>query len=264
MRRLAVGDGGLMSYVRYKRVEGVCVLTLDRPAKRNALNQEMVVRLTELIRMAEADGGRAIMLRGEGSSFCAGADVNVLALDDLTAAREYLSIYRRLLLTIRRLPIPVVAAIHGYAVGAGAEISFEADFRVLSEDARIGFPDVALGSTPATVQRMVRALGDSVARRLVLLGEELSAAEASDTGLAYGVLPSAEACSDAAFDLAKRMQNLPPLAVEMAKRGLEFGFLLDAEAETALNVDAMTLCQGTEEQLEGARAFLAGGEAEST
>jgi enoyl-CoA hydratase len=245
-----------MSEVLWERSGDVALLTLNRPKKRNALTESMVKELGSRLAGAVAEGARAVIIRGEGPSFCAGADIGLLASRDLGAARSFFATYRRLLLTIRRMPVPVLALIHGHAVGGGAEIAGEADFRVLSADATIAYPDVSIGSTPATVQRVARTLGDSVARRLVLLGEVLSAEEAIRFGWAYRVLQTREESFAVALELAQRLSRLPALSLELAKRALDRSYVVDVEAETLMNEESMVLCQATEDQEARVREFL--------
>lgn len=242
--------------IERERVGTTTVLTMARPEKLNALTLEMVDALDGLLAGARSDGSRAVVLAGAGRGFCAGADVQLLARADLTSARRFFERYAELLLSLRTYPLPLVAAVHGYAVGGGAEMACEADFRVLSTDAVFGYPDVALGSVPATVQRLIALVGEPAARRLVLLGERLGSAEALRLGLAYGVHATRQDAMDAAVDLARRLSELPLIAVELAKEGLASALRVDPRRELKLNVEAMVLCQDTDEQRDRAEAFL--------
>lgn len=244
--------------VERERVGSITVLTLTRPQKLNALTIEMVDALTGLLAGARSDGSRAVVLAGAGRGFCAGADIQLLARADLATARQFFERYAELLFSLRTYPLPLVAVVHGHAAGGGAEIACEADFRVLSRDAVFGYPDVALGSVPATVQRLVALVGEPVAKRLVLLGERLDAAEALRLGLAYEVHATRQDSLNAALDLARRLGELPLVAVGLAKKGLAAAWHVGPRRELDLNVEAMVRCQDTDEQRDRAEAFLRG------
>lgn len=251
MKAAEFADGLIM----LESESGVHVLVLSRPEKRNALTLEMVDGLLQAFAFARSETARPVVLLGEGMSFCGGADIRLLQAD-MAIARVFYARYADLLLAIRTYPSIVVAGVHGYAVGGGAELAMEADFRVMSREAIIGYPDVQIGSTPATVQRLVRIIGDAHARRLVLLGEQMPGEEAKDLGLALSLVDTDGQVRAEALSVAERASRLPALSVQLAKEVLELSPLSDFDRELQFNALAMALCHATEDQQNHAAAFL--------
>lgn len=176
---------------------GVLSLTLNRPAKRNALNAELVDLLHQALERADLDADvRAIVIRGAGKDFCAGADLDeLLASADRSAKENEAAALRlgTLFTRIRQLPKPVIAMVHGRALAGGAGLATACDLVVAGASAQLGYPEIQRGFAPAMVTALLRRLvGEKVALDLVLTGRVLPADEARTMGLVSRVVPDTE------------------------------------------------------------------------
>lgn len=202
------------------------VATLDRPAVRNAIDQELVDRLHALCAQLEAEP-RVLIITGAGGVFAAGADI--AQLRERGAADALEGINTRLFERIRRLPMPVIAAVDGYALGGGAELAYAADLRIGSPALKIGNPETGLGIVAAAgaTWRLPEIVGEARAAELLLTGRVLDA----DTALAWGLVSAIHAADqllDAAHALADRIAANDPLATQHTKRALRAGHDVDA------------------------------------
>ena len=205
------------------RTEGpVCVLTLRREAKLNALSTALEGALAEALSSDEVCGAGAVVLTGRGRAFSAGADIGelrerspegVLAYYEATGA-----VYER----FAALPQPTVSAIGGYCLGGGLELALATDFRIADDTALFGFPEVGLGILPSSggTQRLTRLLGPARAKELILLRSRVDAHRALDFGLVSEVVPGGEAL-DRALVLARGLAELPRLAASVAKQAID-------------------------------------------
>ncbi|HET6577090.1 MAG TPA: enoyl-CoA hydratase-related protein [Gemmatimonadales bacterium] len=185
------------SPLRISLEDGVLGLTLDRPAKRNALNAALIEALHSALERADLDAEvRVVVLRGAGRDFCAGADLEeLLASADLEPGQNEAAALRlgTLFTRIRSLPKPVLAAVHGRALAGGAGLVTACDLAVAGAGAQIGYPEIQRGFVPAMVMTLLRrAAGEKAALDLVLTGRVLGATEAREVGLLARVVPDAE------------------------------------------------------------------------
>jgi methylglutaconyl-CoA hydratase len=185
------------SPLRISLEDGVLGLTLDRPAKRNALSAALIEALHSALDRADLDAEvRVVVLRGAGRDFCAGADLEeLLASADLEPAQNEAAALRlgTLFTRIRSLPKPVLAAVHGRALAGGAGLVTACDLAVAGAGAQIGYPEIQRGFGPAMVMTLLRrAAGEKAALDLVLTGRVLGATEAREVGLLARVVPDAE------------------------------------------------------------------------
>jgi len=245
-----------VTFVRQARDDGVLTLALSRPEKLNALTAAGLDELLAALGDAERDGGvRVVVLRGEGRSFCAGADVGeVLARPDLDAAHAFLSRLAGVLRAISLLPKPVVAAVQGHAAGGGAELALEADLRVAADDAQLWFPDVGIGSTPASLHRLYRCVGRAKTTEMAMLGTRLGADDLRRTGLVTEVVGAAE-LEGAAHRLARRLAERAPASLRLAKEAVRLAEEASREVDLAANVSAMLVRWQGAEQAEAAERF---------
>lgn len=238
----------------------ICVLTLDDPARRNALTVSMGEAL--LGRVAELGGVadlRAVVLTGRPPAFSAGGDLEFLlarAADQPDRnALEMREFYRRYL-SLRSLPVPVIAAVNGHAIGAGLCLALAADLRVVAAEAKLGLTFVGLGLHPgmAATALLPAIAGPEVASWLLLTGDTLSGEEAVRRGLALEALPQAEVLPRA-LALAERMAAQAPIAVRTTTRSLRMA--RDDLLERALwrEADSQALCYASEDLLEGIQAL---------
>ncbi len=209
--------------VLYEKLGGVARLTLNRPQALNAVNLAMRDELWMLLQAVRDDPDvRAVLFRGAGErAFCAGADVKEFgtapSFVEARRARRERDLWGLLL----ALPKPLVAAVHGWALGAGCELSLLCDLRIAAEDARFGLPEVNLGYIPSAggTQTLPRVIPRGVALQMILSGEPVDAATALRLGLVHRVVPPAE-LDAAALAMAERLARLPPAYVAAIKRAV--------------------------------------------
>ena len=222
--------------------EGVGIIRLNRPERLNAVTPALVDGILDAFDRAAADQQRVLVLAGHGRAFCAGWDLKEPPLQEsLDQARTRL---QRLQDVTRRtidFPGPVISAVQGYALGAGAEFALGCDLIVAGDDAVFGFPEIEVGlsSTNGITALLPRMIGLVRAKELTLLGERIDAGRAYELGLVTRVVP-AGAHEQAALELAERLAAKPAAALRLAKRLLDDGMqstvaaALEAEVEAAL------------------------------
>lgn len=240
--------------------DGVGRITLARPEKRNALDPATIRELEEALTSAEADPAvRAILLDAEGKDFCAGADLaHIEAMVDAT--REELVADARalgeLFLHMRRLPKPIVAAVHGNALAGGAGLATACDLVLAADDAYLGYPEVHIGFVPAMVMTMlIRAVGEKRAFELVVRGERIDAGRAREIGLVNGVYSRHTFADDVrawAAELAERSASSMALSKALLHELEELDFAAGIARGAEVNADA----RRTEDCRAGVRAFL--------
>lgn len=236
---------------------GVAVLSLDRPDALNTLHGELLLEIGLALDLVEADPNvGALVVTGNGRGFCAGADLAGFAdLDDVFAGREAALAGQDVVNSLAALPIPVVAALHGFAVGGGLELALACDLRVASPGTRLGLPETTRGLIPGYggTQRLPRLIGEARALDLILTGRLVEAEEAMSMGLVSRLAddPLAEAES-----LAHSMLRNAPVALGLAKEAVVRG--LDGTLPQGLEIEAdlFGLVVTTEDRAEGVRSFL--------
>ncbi len=246
--------------LRYEVADGVATLTLDRPEKRNALDQALIAALKNgLERAADDESVRVVAIRGAGEDFCAGVDLADLKRVTEMGEEESLADARSLgdlFVRMRAHPRPLVAVVHGHALGGGCGIATACDLVLAREDAIFGYPEVHLGFVPALVMTILRRkVGEGRAFELAARGHRFSGAEAERIGLANQAF-SADAFDDDARayleDLAKRPVSSVTLTKSLLHELDELGF--DEGIARAAEVNAAA--RSTEACREGVRRFL--------
>lgn len=222
----------------YAGSDGIGEIVLNRPAQRNALNTAMCVDLLAAALRLEADSSvRVVIVRANGPSFCAGADVKErrgMTPDDVRARRlRAFAAYE----AIERLSKPSIAMVQGAVVGSGGEIAASTDFIIASEDATFRYPE-AVGGTVGATQRLPRLIGVPRAKEMLFTGRTLSASEAFAWGLVNRVVPSADLESTVRA-LAAQIAAAPPLAMRLAKRCLDQGSETDRRGALAIELLAI-------------------------
>jgi enoyl-CoA hydratase len=237
----------------------IAYVTINRPQKLNALNHKAIRELTGCIdQIARTPEVRGVILTGAGEkAFVAGADINELTALTPTEAREKSLEGQVLMNRIESLGKPVVAAVNGFALGGGCELAMACTFRIASENARFGQPEVRLGIIPgyAGTQRLPRLIGKGLALELILSGEPIDAQEAWRIGLVNKVVGPAELIPASENLIQKILANGPiavRYAIEAVNRGME---MAEAEGEQ-LEASLFGLCCATNDMKEGTRAFL--------
>lgn len=247
-----------MKLVRSEAEEGVLTLSLNRADKKNAVNGALLVELESCLDRAAADASlRAVIVRGEGGCFCAGADLRELTNFSPDAMRAFHDLRERVLAKLEELPCPTIAAIEGFALGTGLELALSTDFRVAAEGAALGVPSSLLGIVESHhyLARLVRSAGLSRARFLVLTGQRIMAAEACAWGLVEQVFPDPELPGRVA-ELARAIARHAPASVRLSKRILGECHRDPYLREVADPGGAMAGSAGGAEMREGTAAFV--------
>lgn len=238
---------------------GIAWLTINRPKSLNALNSEVIEELRDaLVELVSYEDVKAIVLTGAGDkAFVAGADISEFVGMTPHEARALSQTGQDVLGAIESSPVPVIAMINGFALGGGLELAMACHLRVASTGAMLGLPEVSLGLIPGFggTQRLSRLASPGVAREWVLTGDMYDAAEAHRVGVVNRVA-APEELREATAKLCKTIIKRGPVAVatglEIIRRGLEVG---QTEGEN-IEADAFGMLFATEDQTEGARAFL--------
>ena len=245
--------------VRLEVAGRVATVTLDRPAALNAISTDLAVALAGALEPLATDPAvGAVVLTGAGErAFCAGADLRERGGFDDHGWLVQREAFRRGFAALRRCPLPTVAAVFGFALGGGAELALACDLVVAADDAVFGLPEVRLGLVPAGggTQLLVRRVGRSAAKDLVLTGRRVDAAEAHRLGLADRLVPRAE-LGGAAAALAAEIAGNAPTAVRLAKWALDLGADLAVEAALEVEDQAWRRAVFSDDRREGIAAFL--------
>jgi enoyl-CoA hydratase len=247
-----------MSFIQVEKQGQVAVLTIDRPKALNALNSQVLEDLEAAIDAIDCNEIRAVVITGSGEkSFVAGADIGEMST--LTAAegeafgKKGNDVFRK----IETLPIPVIAAVNGFALGGGNELAMACDIRICAENAVFGQPEAGLGITPGFggTQRLARLVSPGMAMQLILTAKNIKAPEALRIGLVNAVYPQEE-LMPAALKLAKTIASNAPFAVRACKKAINDG--LDLPMDEALVVEEKLFgsCFDTEDQKYGMAYFL--------
>lgn len=234
--------------------DGIALVWLSRPDSLNAVTATLVDDLVRTLDEVADSSARAVVLAGRGRAFCAGHDLKEPTPTGDSRARldRLQNVTRRL----RALPQPVIAAVHGYAIGAGAEFALGCDLILAADDARFQFPEVGLGlSVTGAASRLLPALvGPLKAKELLLLGERIDAELAARIGLVNHVVPG-HALLESAMTWASRIAAGPPAATTMAKRALDTGLDSSLEAALELEVNHALITEHSAEVAHSTQAF---------
>lgn len=237
----------------------VTTLTLNRPEKLNALNGQLLSELeAELVSIAADKSVRAVIITGAGEkAFAAGADIAAMSNLSAAEARYFAQMGQRTLALIEELPVPVIGAVNGFALGGGCELALACDFLYASENAKLGQPEVNLGVIPGFggTQRLARRVGVGRARELCYTGDIIDAAEALRIGLVNAVFPLASLLEKARAT-AQKIADKGPLAITQAKRVILRGADVPLPVANELEVQAFAGLFGSDDQREGMKAFL--------
>lgn len=245
--------------VRAARFGRTLVLTIDHPPV-NVLNRAVLEMLAHRLHEAEQDEEvRAVVLAsGSDKAFAAGANIREMAPMGPAEAIEHGRLGQGLTRTIERLPLPVIAAVHGVCYGGGCEIVLACDFVLASDDAQFGQPEINLGIMPGWggTRRLPRRIGATRARQWILTGRPVRASEAAEAGLVDRVMPRPELLP-AALALGEELAQKPPLALAAAKYALLEAIDPNIDAGLAVELELWAHLFGTPGQREGMEAFLA-------
>ncbi len=246
-----------MSYVRYEQNGFVGVITIDREKALNALNDEVLCDLEAVVDAVDADKTRCLIITGAGAkAFVAGADIGAMCTMTSDEGRAFSAKGNAVFRKIEKLPMPVIAAVNGFALGGGCELSLSCDIRIAAENALFGQPEAGLGITPGFggTQRLVRTIGVGKAKELIYSCRNVKAEEALSIGLVNAVYPADQLMAEA-MKLAERISGNAPIAVRQCKKAINMGLQMDIDSATTLEPEFFAACCGTQDQKNAMTAF---------
>ncbi len=238
--------------------EGIGTLTLNQPEVRNALDPQTWLEIRQGIREFRLNRDvRVVIITGAGGkAFASGA--NIKALSERKALETLESEAQDVLNEIENLNKPVIAAINGFALGGGCELSMACDIRIATSRSKLGQPEVNLGVIPGAggTQRLQRLVGIGKAKELIFTGDIISAQEAKDIGLINQVVDEPEELMETAMAMAKKIISKGPVAVSLAKAAINLGANTDIHSGLLFEKYAQTILFSTEDRIEGTTAFV--------
>ncbi|MCI1966544.1 MAG: enoyl-CoA hydratase-related protein [Oscillospiraceae bacterium] len=246
-----------MGYVKYEQKDLIGIVTIDREKALNALNDAVLADLEAVIDAIDTNKTRCVIITGAGQkSFVAGADI--AAMSTMTKAQGWAfskhgnDVFRK----IEKFPIPIIAAVNGFALGGGCELSLSCDIRIASENALFAQPEAGLGITPGFggTQRLARTIGAGKAKEMIYTCSKVKAEEALRIGLVNAVYP-ADQLMDECIKLAGKIARNAPIAVRQCKKAINMGLQMDIDSGVALEADLFSLCPGTKDQRNAMTAF---------
>ena len=236
----------------------VVIVTLNRPEQMNAMNTAMGEDLLACFTALATDGdARAVVLTGAGErAFCAGGDLKERNEMSEAAWRAQHVIFEQAAMRVLRCPMPVIAAVEGFALAGGCELAILSDFIVAGATAVFGVPETTLGIFPGIggTQLLPRIVGAPLAKELIFTGRRMKADEAKAAGLVNHLVPAGRARATAA-EIAATIARNGPIAVRQAKKAIAYGSETDLETAMILAIEAYNATVVTEDRLEGVRAF---------
>ena len=235
----------------------LALLTMTGEGKPFVLNRRTMAELEALLDEVRRRAPRALVLTGEGRFFCAGADIREMAAMDGRELYDWALLGSRLNTNLEELPMPVLAAVNGMALGGGCELAMSCDIILASEKAKFGQPEVGLGITPgfSGTQRLPRRVGIAKAKELIFSGRMIRADEAREIGLVNAVY-APEELLPGALEMARSFVKNAPIAVKYAKACIDRGMQMDMDDAIAVENELFAMCFATHDQKEGMGAFL--------
>lgn len=239
--------------------EGVVTLTINRPQAMNALNEETLLELEAATKEIKSSAEiKSVIITGAGQkAFVAGADIAYMQELSAVHGREFAMLGHRVFRGIETIPVPVIAAINGFALGGGLEMALACDFRLAAQNAKFGQPEVGLGITPGFggTQRLPRTIGAAWAKQLIYSGDNIDAETALRIGLVNQVV-TGEELMPKVEKLARRISERAPRAVQYSKAAINEGMQCDIDRGCTIEADLFGICFSTHDQSEGMAAFL--------
>ncbi len=237
----------------------VAVVTFNRPKVLNALNAELLNALASTLdRIAVDTSIRVVVLTGAGEkAFVAGADIKELSQCDALTGKHFSEAGHATIDRLQALPIPVIAAVNGYALGGGSEIALACDFIYASETATFGLPEITLGLIPGFggTQRLSRLVGVNKAKEYIFTGRMIPAPEALAIGLVNKILPVEELLEET-LKTARSIASKGQVSLREAKHVINAGFDMDLSGACKMEINAFSLCMASRDAKEGTQAFL--------
>ena len=247
-----------MSFVTTEIQGAVAIVTIDRPKALNALNPEVLADLKAAFEAIDQNTVRCVVLTGAGDkSFVAGADIGSMSTMTKAEGEAFGKLGNDVFLEIESFPLPVIAAVNGFALGGGNELAMSCDIRICSDNAVFGQPEVGLGITPGFggTQRLARLVGPGMAKQLIYTAKNIKADEAYRIGLVNAVYPLDELLP-AAEKLAETIAKNAPIAVRACKQAINEGLQVDMDKAVVIEEKLFGSCFQSADQIEGMSAFL--------
>jgi len=239
--------------------DGIALITFNRPKALNALSTDLLQELSDALdEIAKNEDIRILILTGAGEkSFVAGADITELAKFNALQGKNFAEKGQSIINKLQELPIPVIAAVNGFALGGGTEIALACDFIYASENAMFGQPEINLGLIPGFggTQRLPRLIGKNMAKEMILTGKMIPVDEAKMMGLVNKVCTQ-EALMDEVMKTAKTIVSKGKVSIRAAKEAINNGMNVDLATGCTIEIDAFALCMASEDAKEGTAAFL--------
>lgn len=247
-----------MAFVELEHKGDIAVLTINRPEALNALNDEVISQLDEVLDSVDPAAVRCLILTGAGQkAFVAGADIAQMSELTKTEGEAFGKHGNDVFRKLETLPIPTIAAVNGFALGGGCELSMSCDIRLCSDTAVFGQPEVGLGITPGFggTQRMARLIGPGKAKELIYTARNIKAPEALSVGLVQAVYPPDQLMAEAE-KMASRIAGNAPIAVRACKKAVNDGLQVDMDAAMVVEEKLFGSCFETKDQKNAMSAFV--------
>ena len=244
-------------FLKIEQQGGCTVMKISAPKSLNALNSTILKEMDNFIDSLDATT-RVLIITGDGEkSFVAGADISEMAHLNESQGTEFGRLGAQVFRKIETLPIPVIAAVNGFALGGGCELAMACDIRIASNKAKFGQPEVGLGIIPgfSGTYRLPKLIGQGYAKEMIYTGKVIRADEALRIGLVNAIYEPEE-LMDKAMEMASMMLNNAPVAIGLAKQSINEGYDLDADDAIGLENKLFGQCFATKDQKEGMDAFL--------
>ena len=244
-------------FLKIERQDGITVMKISAPKSLNALNSTILKEIDSFVSGLD-NTTRVLIITGDGEkSFVAGADISEMAHLNEPQGFEFGRLGAQVFRKIETLPIPVIAAVNGFALGGGCELAMACDIRIASVKAKFGQPEVGLGIIPgfSGTHRLPKLIGQGYAKEMIYTGKVIRADEALRIGLVNAIYEPEE-LMDKALEMAAMMLKNAPVAIRLAKQSINEGYDLDADGAIALENKLFGQCFSTKDQKEGMDAFL--------
>jgi enoyl-CoA hydratase len=247
-----------MKYIKYEQKDYIGIITIDREKALNALNSDVLTELESVVDGISADDTRCVIITGAGQkSFVAGADIAQMCNETRAQAQAFSENGNNVFRKIEKLPMPVIAAVNGFALGGGCELSLSCDIRLASENALFGQPEAGLGITAGFggTQRLARTIGVGKAKELLYTCSKVKADEALRLGLVNAVYPI-DQLMDECMKLAGKIARNAPIAVRATKKAINLGLQTDIDSAIQIEAELHASCFESQDQKNAMTAFL--------
>lgn len=247
-----------MAFIELEHKGDIAILTINRPEALNALNDEVILQLDKVLDSIDPSSVRCLIVTGAGQkAFVAGADIAQMSGLTKSGGEAFGKHGNDVFRKLETLPIPTIAAVNGFALGGGCELSMSCDIRLCAETAVFGQPEVGLGITPGFggTQRMARLIGSGKAKELLYTARNIKAPEALSVGLVQAVYPADQLMAEAE-KMASRIAGNAPIAVRACKKAVNDGLQVDMDAAMVVEEKLFGSCFETRDQKNAMSAFV--------